>query len=60
MSLYFTASNYTTYNSQCLTNMKDMQSRYDTNIVIAEAGFAYSDPTNVTKFLKQLKTNVQL
>jgi arabinogalactan endo-1,4-beta-galactosidase len=59
MSLYPTASSYTTYNSQCLANMKDMQSRYDTNVVIAEAGFAYNDPINAAKFLAQLKTNVK-
>lgn len=58
MSLYPTASNYTTYNSQCLSNMQDMISRYGTNVVISEAGFAYNDPTNASKFLAQLKTNV--
>jgi arabinogalactan endo-1,4-beta-galactosidase len=58
MSLYPTASNYTTYNSQCLANMKDMQSRYGTNVVISEVGFAYNDPTTATKFLNQLKSNV--
>ncbi|MBX4264574.1 glycoside hydrolase family 53 protein [Clostridium estertheticum] len=58
MSLYPTASNYTTYNRQCLTNMKDMKSRYGTNVVISEAGFSSSDPTNAAKFLSQLKTNV--
>jgi len=58
MSLYPTSSNYTTYNSQCLTNMKDMKSRYGKGVVISEAGFASNDPTNASKFLTQLKTNV--
>lgn len=59
MSLYPNASNYTTYNTQCLANMKDMISRYGTGVVISEAGFASNDPTTASKFLKQLKTNVQ-
>jgi arabinogalactan endo-1,4-beta-galactosidase len=58
MSLYPTASNYATYLSQNLTNMKDMQSRYGTNVVISEAGFSYSDPATASKFLTQLKSNV--
>ena len=39
MSMYPTASNWSTLNSQCLTNMKDMVTRYGKQVMICEAGF---------------------
>lgn len=58
MSIYPNSSNYVTYNNECLANMKDMESRYGTNVVISEAGFDSNDSVNASKFLSQLKANV--
>jgi arabinogalactan endo-1,4-beta-galactosidase len=54
MSMYPTASNWSTLNSQCLTNMKDMVTRYGKQVMICEAGFAENDPMNAEAFLKDL------
>lgn len=54
MSMYPTASNWSTLNSECLTNMKDMVTRYGKQVMICEAGFSVSDPTNAEAFLKDL------
>ncbi|MVN21440.1 glycoside hydrolase family 53 protein [Mucilaginibacter arboris] len=54
MSLYPTASNWQTYNTQCLTNMNDMVSRYSTPVMICEVGFAASDATTAKAFLTDL------
>lgn len=54
MSMYPTASNWSALNSECLTNMKDMVTRYGKQVMICEAGFSVSDPTNAEAFLKDL------
>jgi len=54
MSLYPTASNWQTYNTQCLTNMNDMISRYGTPVMLCEVGFSASDATTSKAFLTDL------
>ena len=54
MSLYPTASNWSSLNTQCLTNMKDMVARYGKQVMICEAGMPENDPTTAEAFLKDL------
>ena len=54
MSLYPTASNWSTLNSECLANMQDMVSRYGKQVMICEAGMPVNDPTDCENFLKDL------
>jgi len=54
MSLYPTASNWATYDSECLANMQDMVSRYGKQVMICEVGFAENDPTDAEAFLKDI------
>ena len=54
MSLYPSASNWSTYNTECLANMNDMVSRYGKQVMICEAGFPVNDPTDAEAFLKDL------
>ena len=56
MSLYPTASNYTSLDAECLANMKDMVSKYGTPVMICEAGMPVSDPTNTRAFLSDIIT----
>ncbi len=58
-SLYPTASNWSTYNSECLSTMQDMVSRYGKQVMICEAGFAENDPTDAESFLKDLIAKTQ-
>lgn len=59
MSLYPSTSNYTTLDAQCLTNMNDMVSRYNTPVMIVEVGMDVTDPTDSRAFLTDIitKTN---
>ncbi|WP_158989366.1 glycosyl hydrolase 53 family protein [Mucilaginibacter sp. L196] len=54
MSLYPTASNWQTYDTECLANMNDMVSRYGTPVMICESGFSASDATTAKAFLTDL------
>ena len=54
LSMYTTASTWSSYNSLCLTNMNDMVSRYGKQVMICEAGFDVNDPTNAKAFLTDL------
>ena len=54
MSLYPTASNWSTYDTECLANMQDMISRYGKQVMICEVGFAENDPTDAEAFLKDI------
>jgi arabinogalactan endo-1,4-beta-galactosidase len=54
MSLYPTASNWQTYNAQCLANMNDMIARYGKPVMICETGFAVSDAATAKAFLTDL------
>jgi arabinogalactan endo-1,4-beta-galactosidase len=54
MSLYPTAANWSTLNAQCLTNMKDMVSRYNKQVMIAETGMSWTDSTACNSFIADL------
>ncbi|MES2276394.1 MAG: glycosyl hydrolase 53 family protein [Bacteroidota bacterium] len=54
MSLYPSASNWQTYNTQCLANMNDMITRYGKPVMICETGFASSDAVTAKAFLTDL------
>ncbi len=59
MSLYPSAANWATLNSQCLTNMNDMVSRYNTPVMICEAGMSWDQPAACNSFLTDLITKVK-
>jgi len=59
MSLYPTASNWQTYDTECLGNMNDMVSRYGTPVMICESGFSASDATTAKAFLTDLITKTR-
>lgn len=54
LSLYATASNWQTYNTQCLANMNDMITRYGKPVMICETGFAANDAATAKAFLSDL------
>ena len=54
MSLYPTAANWATYNTQCLTNMNDMVARYDKPVMVVEVGMSWDQPTACNAFLTDL------
>ena len=54
MSLYPTTSNWSTLTSQCLTNMKDMVSRYGKEVMISEVGMDVNSPTIAKSFLADI------
>jgi arabinogalactan endo-1,4-beta-galactosidase len=59
MSLYPTASNWSTLNAQCLANMNDMVSRYDKEVMIVEVGMSWDLPTACKSFLDDLITKTK-
>lgn len=59
MSLYPTAANWATFNSQCLANMNDMVSRYGSEIMICEVGMSWTDATACNAFITDLITKVK-
>ncbi|HWD89102.1 MAG TPA: glycosyl hydrolase 53 family protein [Mucilaginibacter sp.] len=56
MSLYPSATNYKTYDTECLANMQDMITRYGTPVMICEVGMSASDPTDSRDFLADIIT----
>jgi len=54
MSLYPTASNWQSYNAQCLANMNDMISRYNKQVMICEVGMPVTDASACQSFLTDL------
>ena len=54
MSLYPTVSNWTTLNAQCFSNMTDMVSRYNKEIMICEVGMSWDQPTECKNFLADI------
>lgn len=59
MSLYPSASNWQSYNTQCLANINDMISRYNTPVMICEVGMSVNDPATCLSFLTDLITKTQ-
>jgi arabinogalactan endo-1,4-beta-galactosidase len=54
MSLYPTTANWSTLNSQCLTNMNDMVARYGKEVMVCEVGMDVSAPTTCNAFLTDI------
>jgi arabinogalactan endo-1,4-beta-galactosidase len=54
MSLYPSTSNWSTLNSQCLTNMNDMVSRYGKEVMICEVGMSVSAASTSKSFLSDI------
>jgi arabinogalactan endo-1,4-beta-galactosidase len=59
MSLYPPAANWSTLNTQCLTNMNDMISRYNTPVMITEVGMAWDQPAACNSFITDLIQKVR-
>ena len=54
MSLYPTAANYKTLAAQCLTNMQDMVTRYDKEVMICEVGMPVSEAAACKAFITDM------
>jgi len=59
MSLYPSATDWDTKNTQCLTNMNDMISRYNKEVMICEVGMPTSETTASKAFISDLITKVK-
>lgn len=59
MSLYPNSSDWTTLNSQCLTNMNDMAARYNTDVMVVEIGMSFTEATATNSFITDLITKVK-
>lgn len=59
MSLYPTSTNWSTYNSQCLTNMNDMVSRFGSEVMVCEIGMSWDQPAACNAFIADLITKVK-
>lgn len=59
MSLYPTSSTWSSYNTQCLANMKDMITRYGKQVMIAEVGMSWTDSTDCQSFISDLISKVK-
>jgi len=54
MSLYPSAANWATLNTQCLTNMNDMVARYSKEVMVVEVGMPYTNAAECNLFLTDL------
>jgi len=59
MSMYPTASNRTTLNSQCLVNMNDMVTRYNKDVMVVEVGMPWDNATECKTFITDLIAKVK-
>ncbi|MCY7311845.1 MAG: arabinogalactan endo-1,4-beta-galactosidase, partial [Chitinophagaceae bacterium] len=59
MSLYPTATNWATLNTQCLTNINDMVARFDKPVMICEVGMSWDQAAACNLFLTDLITKVK-
>ncbi len=59
MSMYPTDATWQSQDSLCLVNMQDMVSRYGSQVMICEAGYAVSEPTEALTFLSDLITKTK-
>jgi arabinogalactan endo-1,4-beta-galactosidase len=58
MSLYPSAANWSSYNTQCLANMNDMVSRYNKEIMVCEIGMPVADASASNNFISDLLSKV--
>ncbi|GAB2806429.1 glycoside hydrolase family 53 protein [Ferruginibacter profundus] len=54
MSLYPAASNWASYNSQCVTNMNDMVTRYGKPVMVVEVGMSWDNAAACNSFLTDI------
>ncbi len=54
MSLYPTSENWSSLNSQCIDNMKDMISRYGKEVMVCEVGMPWDEAEACKSFLTDL------
>lgn len=54
VSLYPTSANWSTLNAQCLSNMNDMVSRYNKDVMICESGMSWDQSAACQSFLIDL------
>jgi arabinogalactan endo-1,4-beta-galactosidase len=54
MSLYPSPTNWPTLNTQCLTNMNDMVSRYNKEVMVVEIGMSWDQPIPCKSFITDL------
>jgi len=54
MSLYPTAANWSSFNTQCLANMNDMVARYNKEVMVVEVGMSWDQATACNAFLTDL------
>lgn len=54
MSLYPTASNWSTMNANCLSNMNDMVTRYGKEVMVVEVGMSWDQAAASNLFLSDL------
>ena len=59
MSIYPTASNWQILNNQCLSNMRDMQSRYGKDVMICEIGMDYTEEVAAKSFISDIVSKTQ-
>ncbi len=59
LSLYPSSSNWSTLNSQCLTNMNDMVARYNKDVMVVEVGMSWDQATACNSFLTDLIAKVK-
>lgn len=59
MSLYPEVNNWSALNDQCLTNMNDMVSRYNKDVMVVEAGMSWDQATASNSFLSDLIAKVK-
>ena len=58
MSLYPSITDYTTKDAQCLANINDMITRYNTPVMIVEVGMEADQPSTTRDFLSDIITKV--
>lgn len=59
MSLYPEVNNWSTLNEQCLSNMNDLVSRYNKDVMIVEVGMSWDQPSACNSFIADLISKVK-
>jgi arabinogalactan endo-1,4-beta-galactosidase len=59
MSLYPSTTGWATTNTQCLTNMNDMVSRYNKEVMIVEVGMSWDQAAACNSFIADLITKTK-
>ena len=59
MSLYPSPANWSTLNTQCLSNMNDMVARFGSEIILCEVGMSWDQPAACNAFLTNLISKVK-